>query len=138
MLQLSQLRVLFFTLFCTLLLVACSGAKEDEAVKSYLNAIASGNADKAVSMLYFAPEDTKNAAEKAAIEGKLKAMLIEMKEKQFDPRGGLKKIEINNKEFSDDKKKVTARYTMIFGDGTNEEGSLSLILVNNEWKIAVK
>lgn len=137
--QLFSLKTLLLALCCSLFLAACGGgAKEETAVKDYLNAIASGNTDKAVAMLYFGPEDAKDAAEKAALEGKFKAMLIEMKEGVFDKNGGLKKIEITSKEFSEDKKKVTVHYTMFFGNDTQKSDSMSLVLINDVWKVAVK
>ncbi|MGL4668509.1 MAG: DUF4878 domain-containing protein [Saezia sp.] len=135
MLQLTQFKTLFLAFFCTFFLAACGGASEETVIKDYMNAIASGNVDKAITMIYIKPKDINTASEKAALEGKLKAMLLEMKEKGFDPRGGIKNIEFLNKTFSEDKKNVNVEYKITFGDGTYKTDSQRLVLIDNAWKI---
>lgn len=141
MLKSSSIKALITTLFLTFFLTACgSDANPEEAtVKNYINAIASGDADKAMAMIYIPEKEKENAANMAAISGKIKATLIEMKEKQFDPKGGLTSIEITNKEFSDNKEKVTLFYTLNFKNGTTEgDHKIRLILDNGVWKVELK
>lgn len=134
--KLSNFKFFISIIFCSFLLAGCGNSNpEEKVVIDYYTAIANGKTDDALALIDFS---TAKPNEIGIIKEKLRAFMDEMKERTFDSKGGLKSIEITNKEFSDDKKTVNISYIIHFNDGSQKADNITLVNIDGKWKIRVK
>lgn len=125
-----------FTLFLSIfLLAACSSNKEETVVKDFYSALSAGDTSKAVSMIDFSSVPEKD---RALASNKFMALLGEMKIRDFDPHNGIKSVDITNKQPSSDGNSVSMTVTLTYGDGTTKTTNMTVVKVNNEWKISMQ
>lgn len=133
--KLSNFKLFISIIFCSFLLAGCGNSNpEEKVVIDYYTAIANGKTDDALELVDFSSEKPD---EVGFIKEKLKALMGEMKERIFDNQGGLKSIEITNKEFSDDKKTVNISYIIHFNNGSQKADNITLVNIDGKWKIHV-
>lgn len=137
--QLTLLRTLCLAVFCSFFLVACDwGASEETIAKNYLTAIAKGDMDKAIRMIYMPPEIAKNPDEQGKYKENLFTMFDSMKRNFFDANGGIQSIEFPDKSYAEDKRQVNLRYVITFGNGSSRNGSINLVLENKTWRVRAR
>lgn len=134
--KLNDFKFFISIILCSFLLAGCGNSNQEEKVViNYYTAIANGKTDEALELIDFS---TAKPDEIGLIKEKLKALMGEMKERIFDSQGGLKSIEITNKEFSDDKKTVNISYIIHFNNGSQKVDNITLVNIDGKWKIHVK
>ncbi|MGL4668510.1 MAG: hypothetical protein ACRCWR_11360 [Saezia sp.] len=101
-------------------------------------AIAKGNLDKAMDMIYVPPEILDNPSEHGEFIKNLSVMLTTMKENFFDANKGISSIQFPDKSYAPDKRQVNLQYIITFGNGSTRSGAIKLILVNKTWRIRAR
>ena len=115
--------LMFFT-------TSCSGpSTPGDTLKEFSYAMEKGNTDQVISM--FGGEQSKMSDED---KEKLTALLAAAKE-DIEKKGGIKSIEILEETISEDGKTAKVKAKTTFGDGSEDEGTSSLELVDGDWKI---
>ena len=115
----------------TVLTTSCSGpSTPGDTLKNFSYAMEKGDIDEVISM-FGAGEDEMTEEEKAKLES-----LIKAGQEEIEKKGGIKSIEIIEEKISDDGETAKVKSKTTFGDGTEDEGSSSFILVDGDWKVS--
>ena len=123
--------------FFAAILTACGDGPE-KAAKTFFEELFSGDAGKAVELVYLPPEAVQKGMNEEAVKGKLTMMTAEM-QKQIQKEGG--KISVSTGEVTyTNADKTEARVTVIFkgkkdGNGQEKSQKVSVIKTDQGWKI---
>lgn len=103
---------------------------EEQALRGIFTATAQGDTETYISYLDLSEF---SAEEQSMIATKLSAMMSEAKA-EIDALGGIQDIIINEKQFSEDGNTVNIDFTILFGDNSTEESSITLTNIDGNWK----
>lgn len=132
----KALNIKFFALLLASLfiLAACKTTPavppEEQALRGIFAATAAGDADAYLSYLDLSELSSED---QAMIATKLSAMMGEAKA-EINALGGIQDIIINEKQFSEDGNTVDMDFTILFGDNSTEESSITLTNIDGNWK----
>lgn len=128
----------FMFLAVAMMTLSACGDKTDEAGQAavaFVEAVANGDGDKAVSLMYFGDLEKDPMAEQ--ITGKFK-MIITEAGKQIKEQGGLSKVEVVKVEYSEDKNSAVVTLKTVLKNGEEKTEGQNMIKVDGKWKVAVK
>ena len=128
----------FMFLAVAMMTLSACGDKPDEAGKAaveFIEAVASGDGDKAVSLMYFGDLEKDPMAEQ--ITGKFK-MIVAEAGKKIKEQGGLGKVEVAKVEYSEDKNKAVVTLKTVLKNGEEKTENQNMIKVDGKWKVEVK
>lgn len=131
--MLKKTRFLFFLLFTTLFLVACGDSSNSPAgvATAFFKAVEKNDKDTAVKLLYL-PEVYPN--NKEFFDGKI-TMLISSMHTDIQRHNGIKKIDTDKIDYSEDKKNATVITTITYHDGETHKESTKVINDKGKWLI---
>ncbi len=109
-----------------LFMVSCGEGPGDVVIKTN-ELMADGKVQETVQ--YFNTSPNKKEMLASVIEEK---GLPKIKEEQ-DARGGFSKVKIISEDISDDGRKATVAFEVIYGDGTNKTDKQKLECVDGKW-----
>lgn len=111
--------------------VACSGGSNspEATVKNYLSFVQKGKIDKALDLVYFKNELTKEDKDQ------LVQLFSEKIKSEYEKKGGLQSFEIGEATVSEDGNSAKVKYTLKFGNGTTEDDTQKLVKVDGKWLI---
>lgn len=120
-----------------MVLSACGDKTDDpgQAAVAFVEAIAEGNGDKAVSLIHLGEMEKDPRAEQ--FNSKFK-MIVAETGKQVKEQGGLSKVEIVSVEYSEDKKSAIVTLKTVLKDGVEKTKAQEMINVDGKWKVAFK
>lgn len=126
-----------FLIFAIMTLSACGDKTDDpgQAAVAFVQAIAEGNGDKAISLIYLGEMEKDPRAEQ--FNSKFK-MIVAETGKQVKEQGGLSKVEIVSVEYSEDKKSAIVTLKTVLKDGVEKIKAQEMINVDGKWKVAFK
>ena len=109
---------------------SCGGGAStpSAAAKTYTQYMADGDYEKLVEAIHF--EDPSTAASSKAM---LVAMLTEKGKESLEEKGGLKSFEIVSETISEDGLTAEVEIVQTFGDGSTDETTMDLVLVDGKW-----
>lgn len=116
-----------------MLLTACAQSGPAAAAKTFIHALASGNTDQVISMVYF--ESLDNDTARAMAEDKIKK-LAERRHEQVQSYGGLASVEITHVQKTDEKH-ATVEFILHFNNGETDEGEYELAFINGQWQLVL-
>lgn len=129
-------KVLLAVLFCVFL-IGCGQTSPSDTAKDYLKNVFEGNSNKAVAMIHVNDNTKKTALFKEGIEAKVQMIISSIKIKA-DENGGFKDIKILKETIIEDGTRANVRVKVIYKNGKEEEGTISLIKnEQDEWKILI-
>ena len=112
-------------------LAACGGDSPDKTAKTFFEELFSGDANKAVELLYIPPEAGDKGAEMA--KGKITMMASEM-QTEVKKEGGIDVSTSDVNYTNADKTEATVKVTLS-GKKNSESNNVSLIKTDKGWKI---
>ena len=126
-----------FLIFTVVALSACGDKTDDpgQAAVAFVEAIAEGNGDKAISLIHLDEMEKDPRAEQ--FNSKFK-MIVAETWKQVKEQGGLSKVEIVSVEYSEDKKSAIVTLKTVLKDGVEKTKAQEMINVDGKWKVAFK
>ncbi len=118
-------------MLCAVLLAACSGdSNNPEGVaEKYTSYILKEQYGKIVDITHFKKELTKEDKNEYAQLIREKCM------KSFEKQGGLQSVEITGTDMAEDGTTAHVHIMQHFGDGSEKEGEIKTILVDDKWMI---
>ncbi|NBM55610.1 DUF4878 domain-containing protein [Proteus sp. G2669] len=126
-----------FFIFAIITLSACGDKTDDpgQAAVAFVEAIAAGNSDKVISLIYLSEMQGDPNAEQ--FKRKFK-MIVEETGKQVKKQGGLSKVEIISVEYSEDKNSAIVTLKTKLKDGVEKTQAQEMINVDGKWKVNFK
>ncbi|MBG2874719.1 DUF4878 domain-containing protein [Proteus alimentorum] len=126
-----------FLIFTVVALSACGDKTDDpgQAAVAFVEAIAEGNGDKAISLIHLDEMEKDPRAEQ--FNSKFK-MIVAETGKQIKEQGGLSKVEIVSVEYSEDKKSAIVTLKTVLKDGVEKTKAQEMINIDGKWKVAFK
>lgn len=126
-----------FLIFTVVALSACGDKTDDpgQAAVAFVEAIAEGNGDKAISLIHLGEMEKDPRAEQ--FNSKFK-MIVAETGKQIKEQGGLSKVEIVSVEYSEDKKSAIVTLKTVLNDGVEKTKAQEMINIDGKWKVAFK
>ena len=129
------MKKLFALLFVALFAFACGGPSTpgDVAVELY-NLVAAGKYEAAAELIDYDAETPEQVEE-------AKAMIVSLfKEKaapQLEAKGGVSSVEVLSETLSEDGKKADVELKVVYGNGSEENEEVSLVLTDDGWKHSI-
>ncbi|QPN88670.1 DUF4878 domain-containing protein [Proteus vulgaris] len=126
-----------FLIFAIITLSACGDKTDDpgQAAVAFVEAVAAGNGDKVISLIYLSEMQGDPRAEQ--FNNKFK-MIVEETGKQVKKQGGLSKVEIISVEYSEDKNSAIVTLKTTLKDGVEKTQAQEMINVDGKWKVNFK
>ncbi|UPK79589.1 DUF4878 domain-containing protein [Proteus vulgaris] len=126
-----------FFIFAIITLSACGDKTDDpgQTAVAFVEAIAAGNSDKVISLIYLSEMQGDPNAEQ--FKRKFK-MIVEETGKQVKKQGGLSKVEIISVEYSEDKNSAIVTLKTKLKDGVEKTQAQEMINVDGKWKVNFK
>lgn len=126
-----------FLIFAVITLSACNDKTDGPGVVAvaFVEAIAEGNGDKAISLVNLGEIEKDPRAEQ--FNSKFK-MIVAETGKQVKEKGGLSKVEIVSIEYSDDKNSAIVTLKTVLKDGVEKTKAQEMVNVDGKWKVAFK
>lgn len=113
------------------LIVSCAPKTPGAAAKSLMEAAAAGDYDKFIDGVAM----DGSAEEIEQSKTMLKALMTEKAAPEMEKKGGLKSVEVVEETIAEDGQSATVKLKSVFGDGTEEEDSQNMVLVDGVWKM---
>lgn len=110
--------------------VACSSNNTPEGVVTeYLKALQKNDSKKVISLFHFTKElsDEDEAQYVQMIDDKLV--------KQNEKKQGIASFEITETEMAEDEQSAVVRYTIHYGDGSEDHDKQKVMLVDGKWML---
>lgn len=121
------------SMLCTLAVVlafsSCSNNSPEGVVKNYYSCIQKGKFEKAIDLMHFNKEISKEEKQQ------LSAIINDKGAKEFEKKGGIASYEINDSEISEDGETAYVHSTVTYGNGTTQSDRTKLIKVDGKWMI---
>lgn len=116
---------------------SCGGNSPKDVAKDAAEMMKSGDYDGLVDLMAFDDEGMTKEEKEAAIT-LTKSMLKEKMSKMIEEKDGIEKYEIGEEKISDDGKTAEVKVKFFFGDGTENEDTMDLVLVDDKWMLSVE
>lgn len=112
---------------------SCGGNSPKDAAESYAEMVKAQDYEGIADMMAF-PDDMSKE-DKDAAKALFVSLAKEKMSKEIETREGIDKYEIGEEKISEDGKTAEVSITFYFKDGSKEEDSVDLELVDDEWKL---
>ena len=111
--------------------MACSSKKNtpEGVVDSYLKALQQNDARKALEMFHFSKELTPEEFDQYV------QMVDEKVTKQNEKKGGIESWEIEPAEMAEDGESAIVRYTVKYGDGSENKDKQKVVKIDGKWML---
>lgn len=111
--------------------VACSSSKNtpEGVVDAYLKAMQKNDSRKALEMFHFSKELTPEEFEEYV------QMVDDKVKKQNEKKGGIESWEIQAPELAEDAQSAVVRYTVKYGDGTEDKDKQKVVKIDGKWML---
>lgn len=125
--------VFLFALVTALFAVSCGGpATPSDAAAEIYAMVMAGDFDKVADCFYFDESKPEEAAEAKAM---LTSLFTEKAKPQIEAKGGIKSVEPLEEVIAEDGKSATVRMKITYGDGSEKDEKIKMILTEaGEWK----
>lgn len=131
-------KLFYLSLMTMFILVGCnssSSSSPDKAFIEYSTYLINGQYEKFVDGFNF---DESVAPEKVKEQKDMLASIMKEKvAKEFEKKGGLKKIEVLSTELTEDGNSATLQIKSIFGNEEEEEDEYKMIKVDGKWMMVM-
>lgn len=111
--------------------VACSSSKNtpEGVVDAYLKAMQKNDSRKALEMFHFSKELTPEEFDEYV------QMVDDKVKKQNEKKGGIESWEIQAPELAEDAQSAVVRYTVKYGDGTEDKDKQKVVKIDGKWML---
>lgn len=111
--------------------VACSSSKNtpEGVVDAYLKAMQKNDTRKALEMFHFSKELTPEEFDEYV------QMVDDKVKKQNEKKGGIESWEIQAPELAEDAQSAVVRYTVKYGDGTEDKDKQKVVKIDGKWML---
>ena len=110
--------------------VACSSSNTPEGVvDAYLKAMQQNDSRKALEMFHFQKELTAEEFDQYV------QMVDEKVSKENEKKGGIASWEIEAPEIAEDAESAVVRYTVKYGDGSEQKDKQKVVKINGKWML---
>lgn len=106
---------------------SCSKNTPEGVVTEYFTYVQKGQYEEAVDLLYF----KKGLSDKD--KENLVSMFREKGSKEYDKKGGISGVVIDNVEMADDGESALVNYTIKYGDGSAKSDKNKVVKVDGKW-----
>lgn len=134
------MKKLFFVLVCVFAIIAtsCGGGASTptDAATDCIELIKAKDYEGFVDKLYMGEEATAEEVEQ--VKQMYVSLFKEKVDKQTEKKGGFASYTILSEEITEDGQSAKVKYEITYGDGSTDKNSLDFVLVDGEWKPAVK
>ena len=112
-------------------LVACSSKKNtpEGVVDAYLKAMQQNDTRKALEMFHFSKELTSEEFDEYV------QMVDDKVKKQNEKKGGIESWEIEPAEMAEDGESAIVRYTVKYGDGSEDKDKQKVVKIDGKWML---
>ena len=112
-------------------LVACSSKKNtpEGVVDAYLKAMQQNDTRKALEMFHFSKELTSEEFDEYV------QMVDDKVKKQNEKKGGIESWEIEPAEMYEDGESAIVRYTVKYGDGSEDKDKQKVVKIDGKWML---
>ena len=111
--------------------VACSSSKNtpEGVVDAYLKAMQQNDTRKALEMFHFSKELTPEEFDEYV------QMVDDKVKKQNEKKGGIESWEIQAPELAEDAQSAVVRYTVKYGDGSEDSDNQKVVKIDGKWML---
>ena len=111
--------------------VACSSSKNtpEGVVDGYLKAMQQNDSRKALEMFHFQKELTAEEFDQYV------QMVDEKVSKENEKKGGIASWEIEAPEIAEDAESAVVRYTVKYGDGSEQKDKQKVVKIDGKWML---
>lgn len=111
--------------------VACSSSKNtpEGVVDAYLKAMQKNDSRKALEMFHFSKELTPEQFDEYV------QMVDDKVKKQNEKKGGIVSWEIEAPELAEDAESAVVRYTVKYGDGSEDKDKQKVVKIDGKWML---
>ncbi len=111
--------------------VACSSSKNtpEGVVDAYLKAMQKNDSRKALEMFHFSKELTPEEFDEYV------QMVDDKVKKQNEKKGGIVSWEIEAPEMAENAESAVVRYTVKYGDGTEDKDKQKVVKIDGKWML---
>ena len=111
--------------------VACSSSKNtpEGVVDAYLKAMQQNDTRKALEMFHFSKELTPEEFDEYV------QMVDDKVKKQNEKKGGIESWEIEAPEMAEDAESAVVRYTVKYGDGSEDKDKQKVVKIDGKWML---
>ena len=111
--------------------VACSSSKNtpEGVVDAYLKAMQKNDSRKALEMFHFSKELTPEEFDEYV------QMVDDKVKKENDKKGGIVSWEIEAPEMAENAESAVVRYTVKYGDGTEDKDKQKVVKIDGKWML---
>ena len=111
--------------------VACSSSKNtpEGVVDAYLKAMQKNDSRKALEMFHFSKELTPEEFDEYV------QMVDDKVKKQNEKKGGIESWEIQAPELAEDAQSAVVRYTVKYGDGSEDKDKQKVVKIDGKWML---
>lgn len=111
--------------------VACSSSKNtpEGVVDAYLKAMQKNDSRKALEMFHFSKELTPEQFDEYV------QMVDDKVKKQNEKKGGIESWEIEAPELAEDAESAVVRYTVKYGDGSEDKDKQKVVKIDGKWML---
>ncbi|MBR4460462.1 MAG: DUF4878 domain-containing protein [Paludibacteraceae bacterium] len=111
--------------------VACSSSKNtpEGVVDAYLKAMQKNDSRKALEMFHFSKELTPEEFDEYV------QMVDDKVKKQNEKKGGIASWEIQAPELAEDAQSAVVRYTVKYGDGSEDSDKQKVVKIDGKWML---
>lgn len=107
--------------------VSCSSNSPEGVVQAYFGHVQKGQYEEAIDLLYF----KKGLSEKD--KEQLVNMFREKGTKEYDKKGGISSVVIDNVQMQEDGNAALVNYTIKYGDGSAKSDKNKVVKVDGKW-----
>lgn len=131
-------KVFYFSLMIAAIfaMASCTSETPGQAAVKYCQYLQSNDFDKFVEGIVFDEKVTPEQAKEQKEE--LKALLKDKGAKEFEKKGGLKKVEMISEEISEDGNSAKVKIKYTYGNQTTEEEDTEMIKRDGKWMMFMK
>ncbi len=109
---------------------ACGGnATPEKAAEKFLKTYQKGDYVGMVDQMHFSQEPTKEQKEQFA------GMIEQKVASEIAKKDGIASFEVKEAEIAEDGQKAKVEYILHFGNGTESDDTLKLVLVDGKWMV---
>lgn len=111
--------------------VACSSSKNtpEGVVDAYLKAMQQNDTRKALEMFHFSKELTPEEFDEYV------QMVDDKVKKENEKKGGIESWEIEAPEMAEDAESAVVRYTVKYGDGSEDKDKQKVVKIDGKWML---
>ncbi|KLI98708.1 DUF4878 domain-containing protein [Luteimonas sp. FCS-9] len=129
-----RLSAVFFLMFATLALAACSSGKPEAAVEAFYEAAAKGDVEKATAQVSFADVPANGMVQ---AKGKVQMIVGEM-QSRIDANDGLDEVEVLESTVDEGGETARVQVRVVFANGKDLTETHRMVRDDGKWKIRLR